>query len=160
MNDAPPVGPPGRRREAFTLIEVLVSLAIFAMAAVVLGATYVNVLNSYAAMARSHDADEDARFARTQLLAEPDLQKAQDGDQFDSTGGRHITWTATVEPTTIADLFTVTFRCEITDPALSEPKKITQILTLLRPTWSDPVERSKRLQEAKDRIAELPGRKK
>jgi general secretion pathway protein I len=34
------------RRRAFTLIEVLVALAIFAIAAVVLGATYVNLILS------------------------------------------------------------------------------------------------------------------
>jgi general secretion pathway protein I len=152
-------GPPARRAAAFTLIEVLVSLAIFAMGAVVLGATYVNVLNSYAVIARSHDSDEDARFACAQLLAEPDIQKAQTGDQFDSTGSRHVVWTSTIEPTTTPDLFTVTFQCEIDDPALKEPKKITQIFMLLRPTWSVAADRSKLFQDAKDRIAVIQGTK-
>jgi prepilin-type N-terminal cleavage/methylation domain-containing protein len=37
---------------AFTLLEVLIALAIFALAAVVLGATYVNALNAYEAVSR------------------------------------------------------------------------------------------------------------
>jgi len=147
------------RAQAFTLIEVLVALAIFAMAAIVLGATYVNVLNSYAAIDRDRDADEDVRFACAQLRAIPDLLTVQAGDQFDSTNNRHLTWTATVDPTNIADLFTVTFNCEITDPSLPNPKKIAQVFTLYRPTWSDAVQRSQLLQDAKDRIAAIQGAK-
>ena len=38
----------------FTLIEVLVSLAIFALAAVVLSVAYLNIIGSYRAMAGRH----------------------------------------------------------------------------------------------------------
>ena len=143
-----------RRIQAFSLIEVLVALAIFAMAAIVLGATYVNVLNSYAAIDRDRDADEDVRFAISQLRGIADLTTAQAGDQFDSTNNRHVTWTCTIEPTTIADLFTVTFNYELDDPGV-DPKKGTQTFTLFRPTWSDAVQRSQLLQDAKDRIAAM-----
>src|SRR5690349_10888438 len=70
----------------FTLLEVLISLAIVAMMAVVLGSAYINILNSYGMLARDHSNDEEVRFARTALLATTDIQKAQDGDEFDSTG--------------------------------------------------------------------------
>lgn len=149
--------PPFRLR-AFTLIEVMVALAIFALAAVVLGATYVNILTSYAVIDRDRDADEDVRFACSQLRAIPDLLTAQAGDQFDSTNNRHVVWTATIAPTNIADLFTVTFNCEITGDG-PDPKKITQTFTLFRPTWSDAVQRSQLLQDAKDRIAAIQGAK-
>jgi general secretion pathway protein I len=142
------------RTPAFSLIEVLVALAIFAMAAIVLGATYVNVLNSYAAIDRDRDADQDVQFAISQLRAIPDLLTAEAGDQFDSTNNRHVTWTCTIEPTTIADLFTVTFNCELDDPGV-DPKKSTLTFTLFRPTWSDAVQRSQLLQDAKDRIAAI-----
>gem|GEM_PF-169364 len=143
------------RARAFTLLEVLVALAIFALAAVVLGSAYVNVLNSYAAVSRSRDADEEIKFARLQFLAEPDVKKIEDGGEFDGIGDRHVKWTATATPTTTADLFSVTFNCEVTDPLQHEPQKVTETLMLLRPTWSDPTERSKLLQDAKNRIAEI-----
>ncbi len=143
------------RIAAFTLLEVLVALAIFAMASIVLGATYVNVLNSYASIDRDRDADEDVRFAISQLRGIADLlTTAQAGDQFDSTNNRHVTWTCTIEPTTIADLFTVTFNYELDDPGV-DPKKSTQTFTVFRPTWSDAVQRSQLLQDAKDRIAAM-----
>jgi general secretion pathway protein I len=144
---------------AFTLLEVLVALAIFAMASIVLGATYVNVLNSYAAIDRDRDADEDVRYAVAQLRAIPDILTAQAGDQFDSTNSRHVIWTCTIEPTAIADLFTVTFNCEVDDPGM-DPKKSTQTFTMFRPTWSDAVQRSQLLQDAKDRIAAMQEAKK
>ena len=149
----PPAGAGG-----FTLMEVLVALAIFAFSAIVLASAYVNVLTSYAIASRSRAADEDASFACSLLLAEPDIDKARDGDQFESTSGRHVTWTATIDPTAIADLFTVVFTCEVADPTQGEPRKIIQTFTLLRPTWSDPLERAKLLQDAKDRIAEIQGK--
>jgi general secretion pathway protein I len=141
----------------FTLLEVLVALAIFVMAAIVLGASYVNVLNAYAAAARGRDSDEDVKFARQQLLIETDVKKIEEGGEFDSTGGRHVRWTATAEPTTIPDLFTVTFNCEISAMETPEPQKITQTFMLMRPTWSDAGERSKLQADIRSRIAEIQG---
>lgn len=146
-------------RRAFTLLEVLVALVIFALTAIVLGSAYVNVLNSYAAAARGNQTNEEVAFARAQMLAEPDRKIIEQGGDYESTGNRRVRWTATIASTTINDLFTVTFVCEITDPAKSEPEKVTQTFTVLRPTWSDPAERSQLLQDVTTRIAELQGKK-
>ena len=142
--------PPG-----FTLIEVLIALSIFAMAAVVLGAAYVNVLLSYEIAARSTQGDEDAKFARAQLLAIADPKKIEEGGDFDSPGGRRVHWSAQIEPTETADLFLVHFLCEINDPATPDTQKIAQDFRVLRPTWSDPADRDKLRQNARQRIQEL-----
>ena len=140
---------------AFTLIEVLIALSIFALAAVVLGASYINVLISYEIASRSTQGDEDAKFARSLLLAIADPKKIEEGGDFESPGGRHVRWSAQIEPTTTADLFLVHFLCEINDPATSEPQKVAQDFRVLRPTWSDPAERDKLRQAARQRIEEL-----
>lgn len=147
------------RRDAFTLLEVLVALVIFALTAIVLGSAYVNVLNSYAAAARANQTNEEVAFARAQMLAETDRKIIEQGGDYESTGGRRVRWTATIESTTVNDLFAVTFVCEITDPARPEPEKVTQSFTVLRPTWSDPAERAQLLQDITTRIAELQGKK-
>jgi prepilin-type N-terminal cleavage/methylation domain-containing protein len=155
-----PAATPAAAR-GFSLVEVLAALAIFAMAFIVILSTYANILNSYEGIRRSRDADEDVKFARAALLAEPDIQKAQDGDEFDSTDDRHVRWSSTIEPSdTIADLFSVAFECEITTAGQnnSEPEKVTETFMVLRPTWSDPIERGKLLQATKDQIAELQGK--
>jgi general secretion pathway protein I len=148
-----------RHRRAFTLLEVLVALVIFALMAIVLGSAYINVLNSYAVAARGNQANEEVAFARAQMLAEPDRKIIEQGGDYESTGNRRVRWTATIASATINDLFTVTFVCEMSEPGKSEPEKVTQTFTVLRPTWSDPAERSQLLQDVTTRIAELQGKK-
>jgi general secretion pathway protein I len=134
---------------------------IFALSAVVLGSTYVNVLNSYEAVSRGNTRDEDVAFARAQLLAEPDRAKVEAGAEFDAVENRHVRWSATIASTAMPDLFTVTFVCEVTDSNKgSEPEKTTQTFTVLRPTWSDATEKTQLRQALRDRIAEIQGTKK
>jgi general secretion pathway protein I len=147
----------GGRRVAFTLLEVLVALAIFALAAVVLGATYVNALNAYEAATRRNEYDGDLRFVRATLLTEPDRDKVEEGGDVDLGGNKRARWQADVAATNTVDLFSVTWTCEITDPARREPYRVTQTFLLLRPTWSDPVERSALLDQVKQRILQIQG---
>ena len=147
-------------RRGFTLLEVMIALAVFALGAVVLGAAYMNVLNAYEAAQRSNESDQDVRFARSQLLAEPDHDKAEQGGDFDSSGGRHVKWHATIESTVTADLFQVTFVCELADSSGGALPPVTESFTVLRPTWADPVINSKLRQDTQDRIKELQGVKK
>jgi general secretion pathway protein I len=141
------------RQAAFTLIEVLVSLAIFALAAVVLGATYVNVLTSYDAVSRRNEHEQDVRLVRAALLGEPDRKKAEQGGEFTLPGNRMAHWEAKIEEASLADLFHITFRCEIRDPARVQPWVQEETFMLLRPTWSDPATRDKLRKAAVDRRA-------
>jgi prepilin-type N-terminal cleavage/methylation domain-containing protein len=141
-------------RKAFTLIEVLVALIIFSLAAVVLASSYLNILNSYELAQKSNRQSEDLSFAKSQLFAQPDVHKAKDGNEFDD-GDRHVKWTAEIATTGTADLFSVTFTCEVTDPSQPKPQKDVETFMLLRPTWSDPTEAAKLRQKAADRIAKL-----
>jgi len=143
------------RARGFTLLEVIVALAIFAAAAIALAAGYVNVLHAYDLASRGHAHEEDLRFARAQLLAQPDRQKAEDGGDFE-TDGAQLHWHAKIEPTDTADLFQVTFICEIAETnGGRETPPVTETFMLLRPTWSDGDEAAKLRQNAKDRIVEI-----
>jgi prepilin-type N-terminal cleavage/methylation domain-containing protein len=144
-------------RRGFTLIEVLMALVIFALTAVVLGGAYVNVLNSYEIARKANVNDEDIAFARSQLLTQSDLQTARNGAEFDD-GDRHVKWTAEVDPANTTDLFTVAFTCTITEPGAPAPKVVVQNFMLLRPTWSDPTDRTALRQAAADRIALFQGK--
>lgn len=145
------------RRRAFTIIEVLVALAIFALTAVVLGAAYLNVLNGYEIARRANVDDGEVYFARSQLLAQADLQTAENGAEFDD-GDSHVKWTAEIEPASTTDLFTVTFTCTVSTPSASQPRVVTESFMLLRPTWSDPTERTTLRSNAASRIALVQGK--
>lgn len=142
-------------RRGFTLIEVLVALLVFAIAAAALGSAYVNVLTAYDTVQRGGQNQEDVRFARSQLLAETDRKKAEEGADFESPGGRHVRWHAEIENTAMPDLFQVSFTCEITDSGLAGTQTTTETFVLLRPTWGDPVDNGKLRQEVRDRITEI-----
>ncbi|MBE7538730.1 MAG: prepilin-type N-terminal cleavage/methylation domain-containing protein [Opitutaceae bacterium] len=144
-----------RSRQGFTIIEVLVALAILALAAIVLGSSYANVINSYFVMKKSVRAEADFGFARSMLLAEPDLKKVEEGADFATMDGHRVRWSATVEPTTIADLFSVTFHCEVAGSTLEETRTTDQVFRLLRPTWSEAGERDKLRAESQKRILEM-----
>jgi general secretion pathway protein I len=144
-------------RRGFTIVEVLVALAIFTLTAVVLGAAYLNVLNSYELARRANMNDGELYFARSQLLTQADLQTAENGAEFDD-GDRHVKWTADIEPTNTTDLFTVTFTCTVTQMSVPKPRVVTESFMLLRPTWSDPTVRTTLRANAASRIALVQGK--
>ena len=135
------------------------ALTIFALSAIILGSAYVNVLNSYAVAGRFAQTNEDVAFARSLVITQPDITKLENGGEFDGASGRHVKWSAEITPTTTADLFSVAFTCEVSDPAQAQTDKTVQTFMLLRPTWSiDPAARSQLRQDARNRINEIQGK--
>ncbi len=145
------------RRKGFTVIEVMVAMAIFFLAVVILASSYLDVLNAYAKIENDTDFSNDLRFARATLMAEPDLETAEKGAEFETTNGHRVAWKATIEGTNVADLFDVTFECEVDSAEQKEPLRLTEKFRLLRPTWSKPEDRDKLRADARTRIQQLQG---
>lgn len=143
----------GRPRRAFTLIEVLVALAIFAIAAVVLGATYVNLIQTHAALRDRDGSGSDIRWARIALLSEPDRAAAERGGDVILPDGRNATWRATIEPAGVSDLFDVVLEFDAPPSAAGgELVRTRETLRLLRPTWSTAAERTELQRLARQRL--------
>ncbi|MFT5622378.1 MAG: general secretion pathway protein I [Bacteroidia bacterium] len=143
---------PPRTEPGFSLIEVVVALALFAMASVVLTSSFVNAL-----LAREHGQSNDLRHAdiravRMQLLLEPNMDDAEDGDRYDTLNNGTANWEASIEPTNVIDLFEVQLSIEFSEPQEEQAATYTESLYLLRPTWSKPDERSSLLQDKKDEL--------
>lgn len=149
----------GMRRRGFSILEVLVALAIFAMAAVVLASSYLNILNGYEIASRGMEANDDVAFARQIVLSEPDRTKLEQGGEFETAGNRHVRWSVEIASTNTADLFAVTFACEVSRTEQGGGEKTVEHFTVLRPTWSvDTTERDKLREDAKNRILQLQGK--
>ena len=136
----------------FSLIEVVVALALFAMASVVLMSSFVNALP-----AREHGQSNDVRHAdiravRMQLLLEPNVDDAEDGDRYETLNNGMANWEASIEPTNVIDLFKVELRIEFSEPQEEQEATHIETLYLLRPTWSESDERSTLLQDKKDAL--------
>lgn len=143
------------RPTGFTLIEVLIAIAILAAAVIPLAVGYINVLNGYEVARHSTVSDPEMQFARMQLLTQPDVELARQGGDFDAADGRHVRWTALIEPTNEADLFTVTFECELDGTSTMKAQKVRQVFRLLRPTWSVAADRSTLRAASRDRILKI-----
>ena len=142
-----------RARRAFTLVEVLVALAIFAIAAVALGAAYVNLIQLHAALKARDGSGDDMQWARAVLLVEPDRAVAERGGDVVLPDGRNATWRAVITPTGVSDLFDVEIELNAPPPAGGGDLVRTKSkLRLLRPTWSTPAERNELRRKAKDRL--------
>lgn len=149
-------GSPYLGKEAFTLLEVLLALALFAGAVVVLASSYLNIITSLEAVKTDRAFDQQVRWVRDQVLQEPDLKLLEKGGELRTPDAGVVRWQASVTPALVADLFAVELRVEMTaeKSGKSTLREHTERLTVLRPSWSEPVERSKLFEEAKQRIEE------
>lgn len=150
--DPPARLPKPRGRAAFSLIEVVLALALFAMAATVLTSSFVNAL-----LAREHGQNtdrfhDDLREVRRQLLLEPNVDDAEDGDRHTTLHHGEAIWRARIEPTRVVDLFRAELVVEFLDPPEGRPAVHRETLHLLRPTWSESDERSELLDEKKRKL--------
>ncbi|MBI2516079.1 MAG: type II secretion system protein [Opitutae bacterium] len=143
-----------RGRRAFTLIEVLVALAIFAFAGVVLIGAFVNVLNAQQAALQRDNLASVRRLVHTALWSQPDLAKVEEWNDLELPDRYRARWQAAVTPTDVADLFDVTLQIELTSPDGGALPAITEDFRLLRPTWSQPADREALRAAARDRLAQ------
>lgn len=145
-------------RRAFTLIEVLLALALFSIAGLVLAASYVTVLNNLEKVKIDQALEDELALVRTQVLLQPELEEVEKGGDLPTVNYGPARWRATVLPSErIADLFRVDLEIELQGDGERVPARtFTQTLWLLRPDWSEPTDRDnlraqrrKEIEEAK-----------
>lgn len=143
---------PPLRRGAFTLIEVVIALAIFATASVVLSQAFTNALLAREHSVSNDNYEADIRTVRMQLLLEPELEAAEDGGEIATFENGEASWEATIEPTNVVDLFRVELRIRFAEPDEGQDNEYSETLYLLRPTWSESDDRSSLLADKKDEL--------
>jgi len=146
------------RKNAFTLIEVLVALSIFALAAVGLGSAYSNVLLSRMALKEKGVGEEDFARCRAAMIETANFADIEKGGDVYLPDDRMARWKGKIEPTTVTDLFWITLTVEIQTSAggpYGVPREQSQ--WILRPTWSVESDRTKLLADAKERLLKTRG---
>jgi len=140
-----------RRQRGFTLIEVLVAIALFGLAAVVLTSAFANALIALSTLHDEAELEADLRWIRREVLLEPVRDTFEEGGEITTLRHGRARWSAIIEETGILDVFRVTLEVHLeTDDGRTYDRLDT--LHLLRPTWSDPQERAQLLEENRRRI--------
>ncbi len=139
---------------AFTLIEVLAALAIFAVSGLVLASAYVNVLTAEHAALRRDEFAPNYRLVREALATEPDRKKVEAWNELPLPEDWTAHWHATVTATTVADLFDVTLEVELSNARGEKLPAHVEVCRLLRPTWSQPADRETLRAAARSRLAQ------
>ena len=144
--------PRGRAVRGFSLIEVVVAVALFAMAATVLTSSFVNALLARERAATNDRYEADLTIARRQLLLEPNREDAIDGGFVPTLHNGEARWSAEIRPANVVDLFRAALTVEFDEPMEGRPATHQESLLLLRPTWSQSDERDELLEDKTEEL--------
>lgn len=148
------------RCRGFTLVELIVALALFGLIAVTMGQAIVNNLRALENLNRSSPMEENLATIRHRMMVKQDLEELEEGGEIelpsrelpndDANGAAsepvRVRWTAEVQPTSTLDLFAVDIELEFQGGGLATTHEMR--LFLYRPNWTEPEDREK-LTEAK-----------
>ena len=141
--------------KGFSLIEVLIALALFAIASNVIGSAFINALLSRERNNDNSYRDIAIQTARKQLLLEKNIDDAEDGGSIETLELGEVDWYAEIIPTDMVDLFEVNLFIEFFDLKDDQSTNYNETLLLLRPTWSESDERSSLLQDKKEDLLDI-----
>lgn len=141
--------------KGFSLIEVLIALALFAIASNIIGSAFINALLSRERNNDNFYRDIAVQTARKQLLLEKNIDDAEDGGSVETLELGEVDWYAEIIPTDMVDLFEVNLFIEFFDVKDDQSSNYNETLLLLRPTWSESDERSSLLQDKKEDLLDI-----
>lgn len=144
-------GTPAPSLQGFTLVETLVALALMTLTVAVLTEAFYNTLRAVDLIDVRATNEDDIRFVRSTVIQTASLEDFEDGDEIETLNLGQAAWEAYVEETDLPDLFRVELTIEFENPE-GEPFSHREKLYLLRPTWSEPTDRSSLLEDMRERI--------
>ncbi len=130
-----------RRKRAFTLMEVVVAMALFVMAVGMLAQAANNGLKAVIAMSEQIGRGADLFFLREKILAIESKDEMEIGGEIMTPASGKVTWEAYVYPTTAADLFFLTLVFEFPASETLPEATVTQTLYVYRAAWSESADR-------------------
>ncbi len=135
-----------QKRKAFTLLEAILSLALFAFAATAISQVCYNCLYSFDISDKSaiEDAIKD-QFVDA-IMSVTDYESLDDGVEIEALDGEIYTITAEAEPTNILNLF------KLTVTAQKGMRELKTTIFVARPNswYEQPNERSDMLEDRTD----------
>lgn len=149
------------KSDGFMLIEVLVALALFGLAAVFLVDGVSVASRTMRLMKDTREMEQDLLWARNQIFKEHRYEKLEDGGEIKALTIGEIRWETEIEMTKVIDLYkiTLTMEYEGNDEIGIEPGERASSMFLLRPGWANEsdfaTERSRLIEDKRDKIREI-----
>jgi len=140
-----------KSQQGFTLVEVILAIIIFTMAAGILVESVFNISDELVRLESQDSREADIRFVRRTILAIPEREKIEDGDDIETLNSGRATWEAVIEETGIVDLFLLKLSVEFDGEGVSDEPLLYE-LYVLRPAWSDVTDRGALLDEKRELI--------
>ena len=148
-------------QSGFMLIEVLIALAIFGLAAVYLVDGAFVASRTIRVMKDTRAMEEDFIWVRNQIFQEADYEKIEEGGDILAPTLGEVTWETEVEMTKVLDLYKVrlTLDYEGNDELGFDPGERSSQMFILRPAWgshSDFATERRRLEDdVREKIREI-----
>jgi prepilin-type N-terminal cleavage/methylation domain-containing protein len=128
-------------RRAFTLMEIVIALAILALSAAVLLQAVASIQQALLDTRDTPDRNEAKRFVLRRVLSAASADELSSNTSATLPDGGAVNWSVSLEQTDLPDLHRVTLVLEWGD---GDSEDIA--LWVYRPEWSDPDTRSTLLQ--------------
>ena len=112
-------------------------------------------------MKDTREMEQDLRWVRGQIFAEPDYEKISDGDEIQTLTLGEVRWETEVELSPVVDVYKVKLKLEYdgSDEMGIDPGERESVMFLLRPTWSKhsdfATDRARLLEDKRDKIREI-----
>ncbi len=141
----------------FTIVEVMLSLSLFIVAAAVFASSYVNVITSFETVQVDQAYEQDMTMIRQEAFMIEDVLELEEGGEVPTGSHGLASWKVEYEPTLVADLFKVKLMVVLNpanDDGEVESREVEETYYLTRPTWSEPSEREVLRADSRDRLLE------
>jgi hypothetical protein len=145
----------------FMLVEVLVALALFGLAAVFLVDGISVASRTMRLMKDTREMEQDLLWARSEIFKEHRYEKLEDGGDIQALTIGEISWETEIEMTKVIDLYKVTLYMEYEgneDIGIEAGERVSEMF-LLRPGWASEsdfaTERSRLMEDKRDKIREM-----
>ena len=148
-------------QSGFMLIEVLIALAIFGLAAVYLVDGAFVASRTIRVMKDTREMEQDLLWVRSQVFQEADYEKMEEGGDIQALSMGEVKWETEIDMTEVLDLYKVrlTLDYDGNDELGIEPGQRVSQMLVYRPAWgrnSDfATERSRLLEDKRDKIREI-----
>jgi prepilin-type N-terminal cleavage/methylation domain-containing protein len=146
------------RRKGFSLIEIVMAIAIFAAGVIALTQAFSTAVRSMEMATDYARIERDLAFLRRYVLRAPDREQVEEGGRATALNTGIGEWEVFVEATEVVDLFRVEIAYTLAGGSEADGEVLAgETLWLLRPDWSLPDERSALLADKKVELFDRRG---